>query len=81
MADYGYTCPSCDKDHDFSVYSLAQLAMGHDLIHKCGCGETNDIYARGFAGGQYGPFKTSQTPDADEHDYRTDLANQPDNMR
>lgn len=34
-----FKCPACKKIHNYSIYALAQLAQGHELIFTCDCGE------------------------------------------
>ena len=35
-----FYCDKCNKVHTKSMYAVAQLTMGHELIFTCECGNT-----------------------------------------
>lgn len=38
-----FTCSGCSTEIRLSLYAVAQIAMGNDMLHTCACGARHGI--------------------------------------
>lgn len=43
LKKFEFRCDGCKKVHEMSSYAIAQIAMGHAIIHNCECGNKNEL--------------------------------------
>ena len=43
LGKYDFICRSCRKKHTMSMYCIAQLASGNEMVHTCECGNETTL--------------------------------------
>lgn len=45
LEKYHFRCKKCKVVHKMALYAAAQLAMGHDMVFTCECGQKTELKA------------------------------------